>query len=55
MEPLVFALGDLQVQAGALAVDYHRSRVEQLLAGAVIGGEATHHAEGEEELHRLRL
>ena len=50
MQPLVFALGDLQVQSGALAVNHYRSRVEQLLASTVIGSEAAHHAKGEEEL-----
>src|SRR5271167_915782 len=55
IEPLVLALGDLQVQRGALAVNHYRSRVEQLLASTVIGSEAAHHTIGKEELHRLSL
>src|SRR5271166_964362 len=55
MEPSVLALGDLQIQGGTLAINDNRSRVEELLTCAVVGGEAAHHAEGEEELHGLRL
>ncbi len=54
-EWLVLALSDLQIEGGALAIDHDRSGVEQLLASAVIGCEAMHHAVGKEELHRLSL
>src|SRR6516162_30191 len=47
---LILALRDLQIKGGALAVDENRSRVQQLLAGAIVAGEAAHHAKGEEIL-----
>src|SRR5271166_6353727 len=50
----VLAFGNLQVEGGAFAVDDHRSRVDQLLAGAVVAGETAHGAEGKEELNRQR-
>ena len=55
MTMLVLALGDLQIEGGALVVNHYRTRVEQLLAGAIVGGEAMHHAEGKEELDRFCL
>jgi len=51
---LVLALGDLQIEGGALAVHHNRSRVEQLLARAIVAGKAVHHPEGKEELYRQR-
>ena len=55
IEPLVLALGDLQIEGGTLTVNHNRPRVQQLLAGAIVRGEAAHHAEWEEEFHRLGL
>ena len=51
----VLAFSDLQVESGAFSVDHYRSGVDELLAGAVVAGKATHRAEGEEELNRLAL
>ena len=51
----VLSFGDLEVQGRAFAVDDYRSGIEQLLASAVVTGEAPHHAEGEEELHGFGL
>src|ERR1019366_6822558 len=51
---LVLAFGDLQIQGSALAVDYNRPGVQQLLAGAIGGSEKAHHADWKERLNRLR-
>ena len=51
---LVLALRDLEIKSGTLSVNHDGPGVEKLLAGAVIVGEAAHHAEREEELNRQR-
>src|SRR5271169_6602885 len=49
------ALGDLQVKADPLAVDQDRSRINQLLSGAVVALVAAQCGEREKELHRFRV
>src|SRR5271165_2508067 len=53
IQPSVLAFGDLQVEGGAFAINHNRSRVQQLLTGAIVRGEAAHHAEWKEEFNCL--
>lgn len=50
---LVFPLCDLQIEGRPFTIDENDARVQQLLSGAVIICEASHHAIRQEEFDRL--
>lgn len=51
---LILSLSDLQVESRTFPIHHDCSCVKQLLPGAVVRGETSHHTEGEKELHRER-
>jgi hypothetical protein len=46
--------GDLKIEAHPLAVDQHRSRIDQLLPGAVVGVVTAQRFQGKEKRDRFR-